>query len=140
MISCITARDALPFITPIIPFVLGLWAARILDRRKALCAVRGRIQSTVDEFGDTGADLVGIHRASLSFLKDSIFAALPLLSEHKQNKIKEVWANYRKIPAHEFTETDNKLTEAICKSLGYPINNRKDAIMKSLAALESSIK
>ena len=140
MILCITVRDAIPFITPFIAFALGLWAAGILDRRRALYAVRGRIQSAIDDVSIQKVDFYAAHKSGIESIKEPVFGALPWLSKEKQDQVLKVWSNFRQIPLHDFSATGSQFT--ISKSAGtvQKVKTQSEAIIESLRALDATIR
>ncbi len=140
MISCLLIRDIIPFATIVISFLLGLWSASFLDRRRALNAVRGRIQIALDEIDDKGLDLDEKHLLSIVALKEPLLSTLPLLSTAKQKRVKDVWNHYRKLSLAEYVDDTQMLVLALSKSLGLEIKTKGEAIHEALKGLDAALK
>ncbi|MCX6880167.1 MAG: hypothetical protein NTW21_41145 [Verrucomicrobia bacterium] len=140
MIACLLSRDIIPFATIVISFILGLWSASFLDRRRALNAVRGRIQIALDEIDDKGLDPDERHRLSIVALKEPLLSTLPLLTTAKQKRVKDVWNHYRKLSLAEYVADTQMLVLALSKSLGLEIKTKGEAIHEALRDLDAALK
>ncbi len=128
-----------PFISPFLAFFLGLWAAGILERRKALYAVRGRIQVTLDELSDA-TDIREAHKRSIDLIKEPIFSALPLLRKAKQDRVKMVWKNYRRLAMDKYTADHERFLIAVSRGLGESVTTQSEAMAESLKALDKALR
>lgn len=121
-------------------FISSVVSSYFMDRRRAVHALSGEIESIRSEFGDY-AKFPDIHARSIESLKPLVFAAIPFLNREKQDEARNAWTSYRDLKVERFYKYSlgSRVAKFVSPETGETIITEQEAVDMMLSKLHDSL-